>query len=114
MVKYFSWRSLLHRFNSGPEPVESSTGFAGFVAPSTVAASPAPPGASSVQARIVADGLPLGVILRTLPRAGRPPMPPPDIVFPAAEFGRWESGQPVNRLVTDAPQDGDTHDETLS
>ena len=58
----------------------------------------------------------VGVIFHTLPRAGRQPIPPPDITFPAAEVGRWESGQPVNCLVTGdvtPPDNGDANDAEM-
>jgi len=40
-----------------------------------------------------------GTTFHSLPRANRPPIPPPDITFPEAELDQWESGGPVNRFV---------------
>ena len=41
----------------------------------------------------------VGALFHTLPRAGRPPIPPPDIAFPIAEVDGWEQRGTVNRLV---------------
>ena len=55
----------------------------------------------------------LGTVFHTLPRAGRPLIPPSDITFPVAAVGQWQSGEPVNCLVADddSPLDnGDAND----
>ncbi len=40
--------------------------------------------------------------------SGRPHLPPADVTFPAAELDFWRSGAPVNRHITEHPQEAES------